>query len=83
MIESSRSSLGLVAGLEHDEGLHDLHVHVVGLADRGGLGHGLVLEQRRLDLERADQVPAGVDHVVVAADEPEVAVVVDAWRGRR
>ena len=30
-----------------------------------------------------DQVAARVDDVVVAAHEPEVAVGVDAWRGRR
>jgi len=43
-------------------------------ADHGALGDGPVLEQRRLDLERADAVARGLDDVVVAADEPEVAV---------
>ena len=83
MISSSRSALAGEARLERDERLDDLHVHRVGLGDRGRLGHRRVLEQRRLDLERPDEVAAGVDDVVVAADEPEVAVRVDAARGRR
>ncbi len=49
-----------------------------GLPTTADSATGGMLEQRRLDLERADQVPGGVDHVVVAADEPEVAVGVDA-----
>ncbi len=37
-----------------------------------------MLVQRRLDLERADQVPGGLDDVVAASDEPVVAVGVTA-----
>jgi hypothetical protein len=33
-----------------------------------------MLHQHAFDLERTDQVPGGLDHVVGAADEPEVAV---------
>ena len=50
----------------------------VRFADGRRFGDGLVLDQRRLDLEGPDQVAAGVDHVVVTAAEPEVAVLVDA-----
>jgi hypothetical protein len=39
-----------------------------------GLGDGRVLDQGALDLERADQVAGGLDDVVGASDEPEVAV---------
>ncbi len=46
----------LVAVLERDEGLDDLHRHRVRLADDAGLGDGRVLDQRALDLERADEV---------------------------
>ena len=64
----------LVAVLQRDERLDHLAGHRVGLADHAGLGDGRVLHQRALDLERADQVAGGLDHVVGAADEPEVAV---------
>jgi acetyl-CoA synthetase len=33
-----------------------------------------VLDQRALDLERADQMARGLDQVVGPADEPEIAV---------
>ncbi len=69
---------GLVAVLQRDERLDDLHRHRVRLADDAGFGHGGVLDQRALDLERADEVAGRVDHVVGAADEPEVAVLVFA-----
>ena len=48
-----------------------------------GLGHRRMLHQRALDLERADQVAGRLDHVVGAADEPEVAVGIAPARGRR
>ncbi len=68
------SSVGLEPRLERDERLDHLADHRVGLADDAGLGHRRVLHQRALDLERADQVAGRLDHVVGAADEPEVAV---------
>ena len=72
---SLRSALaGLEAGLQHDEGLHDLAGDRIGHADHAGLGDRRMLHQRALDLERADQVTGRLDHVVGAADEPEVAV---------
>ena len=48
----------------------------IGLADDARLGDGRVLEQRALDLERADQVPGRLDHVIRPTDEPEVAITV-------
>ena len=60
--------------LERDERLHDFHRDGVRLADDAGLGDGGVLEQRALDLERADEVSGRLDDVVRATDEPEVAV---------
>ena len=72
-----------VAAAQRDERLDQLAGHRVGLADHAGLGHRRVLHQRALDLERPDQVPGRLDHVVGAADEPEVAVVVHAGPGRR
>ena len=61
---------------EHDEGLDDLTAIRVGHADDGALGHRRMLEERALDLERPDAVGGGEDHVVRAADEPEVALLV-------
>ena len=61
---------------EHDERLHDLAAIDVGLPDDGALGDRGVLEQRALDLERADAVYGAEDHVVGAPDEPEVPVLV-------
>jgi hypothetical protein len=51
----------LVARPEDDEGLHDLPAVGVPLANDGVLRNGLVLEERALDLERADAVRGGED----------------------
>jgi len=51
-----------VAGREHDEGLDDL------------AGDGGMIEQRALHFRGADEVSGGLDDVVVAPDEPEMAV---------
>ena len=48
----------------------------VGPAHDRGLGHLRMRHQRRLDLHRAEPVAADVDHVVDAAHDPVVAVVV-------
>src|SRR4029077_11212986 len=47
-------------------------------ADDRALGHRLVLEQRRLDLDRRNPQAADLDHVVGSALIPVVAVAVDA-----
>ena len=52
-------------------------------ADDGRLGDRRVDDQRRLDLGGRDAVAGDVHHVVDAAEQPEVAVLVAAWRRRR
>src|SRR5512132_1078830 len=77
LLELADQVLGaLVAGDQHDIGLDQLAALGVGLADHRRLGHRRVLDQGRLDLEGADAVGGRGDHVVVAGDEPEVAVLV-------
>src|SRR5207244_13213493 len=49
---------------------------VVASAD-GGLRHLRMVDERALDLDRRDAVPGYVHHVVDAAEQPEVAVLVD------
>src|SRR5581483_2037794 len=66
----------LEPGLQRDERLDDLSAKRVGLADDGGLRDRAVLDDRRLDLERADPVRARGDHVVRPSDEPQVPVLV-------
>src|SRR5262249_42918824 len=68
----------LLPGREHDERLHHLATHGIGTRDHRRLDDRGMLEERALDLERADAVAGRDDHVVRAADEPEVAVVVAA-----
>ena len=60
--------------LERDERLHHLADRRVRFADDCCLGDRRMIGQRVFHLERSDQVPGGLDHVVGAADEPEVAV---------
>ena len=60
--------------LEDDERLDDLGAHRIGLADRGRERHGRVPDQAVLDLARADAIARRGDHVVVAADEVDIAV---------
>src|SRR5262245_48214965 len=73
---ASKRVRGRVPRRQYDERLDDLPAERVRLADDGRLGHRGVLDQRRLDLERPDPVRRAVDHVVGAAHEPEIAVVV-------
>ena len=49
---------------------------LVGLADHGRLGDGLVGDDRGLDLGGREPVAGDVDDVVDPADHPEVAVLV-------
>ena len=75
-------ALGFVAVSEDDDGADDRAALVVGRGDHGGLGDRLVGDQRGLDLERADPVAGGDDHVVGAALEVQPAVFVgDAVAG--
>ena len=61
---------------EDDERLDDVATQLVRRRDRGRLAHRRMLQARRLDLERADAVAGGDDHVVGAALVPVVAVLV-------
>ena len=68
----------LAAVAQHDDGAHDRAALGVGGGDGRGLGDRGMLDQRRLDLEGADPVAGREDHVVEAALEPQVAVLVAA-----
>src|SRR5262245_55967937 len=48
----------------------------IGARDDRRFGDRLVLEQRALDLERADSIIAALEHVVATADEVDVAICV-------
>src|SRR5215217_2322105 len=65
---------------ERHEGGHGLARVLVLLADHRSLGHLLVGDDRGLDLGRGHPVARDVEHVVDAADDPEVAVLVLAGR---
>ena len=72
----ARPSDGGEAVAQHDDRAHDRAALVVGRGDDRRLGHRRVLDERRLDLERADPVAGGDDHVVGAALEVQEAVLV-------
>ena len=74
---------GFHAGPQHHERLGHLALALVGHADDGGHGHGVVSAEAPLDLAWPDAIAGGLDHVVLAGHEPEVAVFVLAPRGRR
>ena len=66
----------LETGIKRDIGLYDFARGLVGHADHTSLGNGCVFDQRAFHFEWADQVAGGLDQVVRAAHEPEIAVVV-------
>ena len=63
--------------LQDDEGADALAGGLIGRADNG-LGNAGMTDQCRLDLCRRDPVAGHVHHVVDAAEQPDVAVGVDA-----
>jgi len=69
---------GLGAGGEAHERLDDVAAQLVGRGDGGRLDDLGVLDDRRLDLERADPVAGRDDDVVVSPLVPAVAVLVAA-----
>ena len=74
---SSRSSVLVRESFaQRDERGERLSLELVRLADDRRLGDRGVLDERRLHLHRADAVSGDVEHVVDAAEDPEVAVVV-------
>jgi hypothetical protein len=50
----------------------------VRIADHGGLGHGVVGHQRAFDFRGAHAVAGDVDHIIHAAGDPVIAVLVAA-----
>ena len=71
----SRLGAGRPRLLQHDERADRLAGHVVGTADDRSFGDHRIRDQRRLDLHRAQPMARNVEHVVDAAHDREVAVV--------
>ena len=67
----------LVAGPEDHDGAHLLAQCRIGDADHGAVGHGGVLEQRRLDLHRVDVLAAPDDHVLGPIDDVDEVVRIE------
>jgi hypothetical protein len=67
---------GDVAVAQHDDGADDGAALGIGRRHHRRLGDRLVRREGGLDLERADPVARGDDHVVEAALEVQVAVLV-------
>ena len=77
-IFSASSPLGR-ATFEHDEGAHRLAGKLVGPPDDRRFRDQLaVRDQRGLDLHRAKAVAGDVEHVVDAADDAEIAILIGA-----
>ena len=64
------------AFLERDERGDRLALDLVRAADDRGFGDARMIDERALDFHRADAMAGDVQHVVDAAEQPEVAVVV-------
>ena len=64
--------------LTRDEADDGLALQLVGPPDDRGLGDGRVRDERALDFRRAEPVAGDVEHVVDAAHDPEVSVLVAA-----
>ena len=62
--------------LQRDIGVDALALQVVREADDGGLGHFRMGDQRAFDLGGAHAVAGDVDHVIDAAGDPVIAVLV-------
>ena len=60
---------------QRDERGHRLAFEVVRAAHDRGLGDARVIHERAFELHRADAMPRDVQHVVDAAEEPQVAVL--------
>src|SRR5690606_7934368 len=65
-----------LVGLERDVGVDALALDLVGEADHGGLGDGRVRDEGAFDLGGAHAVAGDIDHVIHAAGDPVVAVLV-------
>jgi hypothetical protein len=63
-----------VSGLQLHEGFHDLGAERIGLADDRGERHGRMADEAIFDFAGADAIARRSNHVVVAADEEEIAL---------
>ena len=70
--------VAFLAGVQGDEGVDRLALDLVRIADDRGFGDLGVRDQRAFDLRGADAVAGDVDHVVDAAGDPVIAVLVAA-----
>src|SRR6266699_3019120 len=57
-------------------GLHNLAAHLIGAGDHRRLGHGGMLLERALHLERPNAIARADNHIVGASDKPEIAIFV-------
>ena len=75
-LENAARRLGVLLDSrpQHDERLRHGEPHRIGAGDDCGLRHSIVLEQRALDLERADAIVAALEDIVATADEVHVSV---------
>jgi hypothetical protein len=71
------SIVGRLLLAQHDEGFHDLAADLVGLADHRRERHGGMADQAILDFTGAYTETRRRNHVVVAADERDEALVID------
>ena len=69
---------GLSALLQGDERGDRLTFDFVGTADHGGFGDASVRDQRALHFHGAEAVAADVEHIVDAAHDPEISVLIFA-----
>src|SRR6266568_9101334 len=67
---------GLIARCQNDKRLDNGATYFVGAGDDGRFGHGVVLEEGALDLERTDAIPGANDHVISPTHKPEIALSV-------
>ena len=65
-------------GLQGDEGDHGLALDFIRAAHGGGFGDGGMADEGALDFGGAEAVAGDVEHVVDAAHDPEVAVLIAA-----
>ena len=72
------SSLAAIARFQRDEAADAFALDVVRLADDRGLRDLRMMHQGAFDFHRAQAVAGDVQHVVDAAHDPEVAVLVPA-----
>ena len=67
-----------VLALECDEGGDGLALHVIWATDDGGFGHCWVGDEGAFDFGGAEAVTGNIEHIVEAADDPEISLFVAA-----